>query len=71
MIYSDNFYKLIILCRNDGIDFRQHKQRREYAQKCFGDNPPLLNTLTVQSAPGPLHDKDISAMLPNATIKVE
>ncbi|XP_053975497.1 uncharacterized protein LOC128874619 [Hylaeus volcanicus] len=56
--------------KSTGIDFTQHKQRRKYAEKCFGDDPPTLESLVINATNIPWAHKDVSAKLPNEKIDV-
>ena len=48
-----------------GTDFTQHKQRKKYAEMCFGDEPPTLELLVINGPSIPLIQKDVSIKLPN------
>ncbi|XP_031842728.1 uncharacterized protein LOC116431438 isoform X2 [Nomia melanderi] len=48
-----------------GIDFTQHKQRKKYAENCFGDNPATLELLVINGYNMPFAHEDISKRLPN------
>ncbi|XP_015116226.1 uncharacterized protein LOC107040600 [Diachasma alloeum] len=53
-----------------GTDFRQHKQRREYISKCFGNEPPTIDVLEITGTEASWADREIAAALPNEKIKV-
>ncbi|KAG6794904.1 hypothetical protein HZU73_09353 [Apis mellifera caucasica] len=73
-INSENINKILIFKdgspdkKETGIDFTQQKQRKKYAEACFGDNPPILEVLVVNGHSIPLSHKDILAKLPNENI---
>ncbi|XP_076678597.1 uncharacterized protein LOC143374363 isoform X2 [Andrena cerasifolii] len=52
-----------------GTDFTQHKQRKKYAEMCFGDDPPTLELLVINGPSIPLIQKDVSLKLPNESIR--
>ncbi|XP_017765027.1 PREDICTED: uncharacterized protein LOC108554324, partial [Eufriesea mexicana] len=56
--------------KETGISFTQQKQRRRYAEKCFGDNPPTLEVLVINRPGISLSQKDVTIKLPNENIHV-
>ena len=51
-----------------GTDFTQHKQRRKYAEMCFGEEPPTLELLVINGPSIPLI-QNVSIKLPNANMR--
>ena len=51
-----------------GTDFTQHKQRKKYAEMCFGDEPPTLELLVINGPSIPLI-QNVSIKLPNANMR--
>lgn len=49
-LFNNNLKKKKKKCfRSLGCDFTQHKQRSAYSKKCFDEDPPKLETLTLIS----------------------
>lgn len=55
--------------KSTGTDFTQHKQRKKYAEMCFGDDPPTLELLVINGPSIPLIQKDVSLKLPNKSMR--
>lgn len=55
--------------RPTGTDFTQHKQRKKFAEMCFGDDPPTLELLVINGPSIPLIQKDVSLKLPDESIR--
>ncbi|OXU21211.1 hypothetical protein TSAR_010430, partial [Trichomalopsis sarcophagae] len=51
-----------------GLDFTQHKQREEYVDKCFGENPPTFEVLKVKSLDQKWIDEEAAEKLPDEVI---
>lgn len=56
--------------KSTGTDYMQCKQRKKYAEKCFGDKPPTLESLVMSASNIPWVHSDISKALPNEKISV-
>ncbi|XP_043265986.1 uncharacterized protein LOC122405367 [Colletes gigas] len=56
--------------KSTGIDFTQHKQRKKYAEQCFGDDTPTLESLVITAPDVPWVHKDLSTKLPSEKISV-
>lgn len=52
------------IIKNTGIDYMQNKQRKNYAEKCFGKNPPVFDTLAVKGPSCSISDREIALKLP-------
>lgn len=63
MLTYQNFFS-----SSNGFDFTQHKQRKEFAEKCFGDDPPIFETLKVISKDEKWKHKKAQHKLPNEII---
>ncbi|KOX79813.1 hypothetical protein WN51_11424, partial [Melipona quadrifasciata] len=55
--------------KKTGVDFTQQKQRKKYAEACFGDDPPILEVVVVNGPTRPISHEDISNKLPNTNIQ--
>lgn len=64
------YYVFCIFFRSTGTDYMQCKQRKKYAEKCFGDKPPTLESLVMSASNIPWVHSDISKALPNEKISV-
>ncbi|XP_063988468.1 uncharacterized protein LOC135168335 isoform X2 [Diachasmimorpha longicaudata] len=58
------------IAKSTGTDFRQHKQRREYISKCFGNEPPTIDVLEITGTEVSWIDREIAAALPDEKIKI-
>ncbi|KAG7200494.1 hypothetical protein KM043_001060 [Ampulex compressa] len=52
------------------IDYTQHMQRKNYAQKCFGKSPPTLELLIINGPDESWKDETVSTKLGNTTMRV-
>ncbi|KAK2586012.1 hypothetical protein KPH14_010580 [Odynerus spinipes] len=60
------------IIKSTGIDYTQEKQRKNFTEKCFGKNPPMLETLVVKAPSCPISDPEIASKLSdNIQIGVE
>ncbi|XP_034948185.1 uncharacterized protein [Chelonus insularis] len=66
-----DFQEAEALIRDNGIDFRQHKQRKEYLQQCFGNEPPILEVLAVNKSNTQWADDDISKKLSDINFNMQ
>ncbi|XP_043270509.1 uncharacterized protein [Venturia canescens] len=55
---------------SSGIDFRQNKQRREYAEQCFGKEPPTLELLVATGPERPWVDDEINMKMPDENVQI-
>lgn len=53
------------IIKSTGIDYSQEKQRKNFAEKCFGKSPPKLDRLVVKGPNCTINDRDIAAKLPD------
>ncbi|XP_011647278.1 uncharacterized protein LOC105433592 [Pogonomyrmex barbatus] len=52
----------------NGIDYKQNKQRRKYAEQCFGKDPPTIDLLVVKGPEESIQHNIVASKLPNETI---
>ncbi|XP_033324728.1 uncharacterized protein LOC117219596 [Megalopta genalis] len=56
--------------KSTGIDFTEHKQRKRYAEECFGDDPAIIEVFVVNATSRILMDEDESTELSNETLSI-
>ena len=61
--FNNNFRAL-------GYDFTQHKQRRKYGNKCFGDDPPTFEILKVKKVDSKWEHKEVKEKLSDEKVNV-
>lgn len=49
-------------CRHNGIDYTQNKQRRDYGDQCFGEEPPILESLVVKGPETSMQFNDLPSI---------
>ncbi|XP_058808112.1 uncharacterized protein LOC131673819 [Phymastichus coffea] len=54
-----------------GLDFTQNKNREQYAEKCFGENPPVFESLKVKCLNQKWKHEKAAQKLPNASISTK
>ncbi|XP_018351864.1 PREDICTED: uncharacterized protein LOC108754213 [Trachymyrmex septentrionalis] len=55
---------------NNGVDYTQSKQRKKYAEQCFGKDPPILEKLIIKGSEESIKHDSVASKLPNNTIRI-
>jgi len=50
---------------NNGVDYTQSKQRKKYAEQCFGKDPPTLEVLVIKGPKESIHHEIVASQLPD------
>ncbi|GAB1863852.1 hypothetical protein CAJAP_04931 [Camponotus japonicus] len=53
---------------NNGIDYTQNKQRKNYAEKCFSKDPPTLELLVINGPEESIKHEAVASILPDDNI---
>lgn len=68
-------YALSITCKpcysNNGTDYTQSKQRKKYAEQCFGKDPPILEKLVIKGPEESIKHDSIASKLPTNNIRMK
>lgn len=56
--------------KSTGINFTQQRQRKKYAEECFGDDAPTLELLVVNGPSLPIAHEELAAKLPNVNMRI-
>ncbi|KZC10511.1 hypothetical protein WN55_01948 [Dufourea novaeangliae] len=52
-----------------GIDFTQHRQRKKFAEECFGDNPATLELLVINGSSKSFVHEEVATKLADETMR--
>ncbi|XP_078053643.1 uncharacterized protein LOC144479042 [Augochlora pura] len=56
--------------KSTGINFTGNKQRKRYAEECFGDDPAIMEVFVVNATSNIVMDEDESTDLSNETLSI-
>ncbi|KYQ49941.1 hypothetical protein ALC60_10962 [Trachymyrmex zeteki] len=55
---------------NNGTDYTQSKQRKKYAEQCFGKDPPILEKLVIKGPEESIKHDSVASKLPTNNIRM-
>ncbi|TGZ53112.1 uncharacterized protein [Temnothorax longispinosus] len=55
---------------NNGVDYTQNKQRKKYAERCFGNDPPTLEMLVIKGPEESIKHDTVASKLPDDSIRM-
>lgn len=65
----------MLLCKpgysNNGMDYTQSKQRKKYAERCFGKDPPTLEVLAIKGPEEFIQHDIVASELPTDSLRMK